>query len=164
MAWKAQYQRTLRALKRVKRPKKFEDDHFDDLVHFFMDCWHLKDWIAGDDQLPKATREAIVKAAEGNSLLQTCAAIANNTKHFNPSRKGKQVWILAPFEISTSDPKTKEVFSSVTVPHSVSVKGEGTKYAADLAADCVGEWKKILTANGLRVPTSLKYSGSARSL
>ena len=61
MSWKAQYERMLRSAARIHDHDKPMEDRVDDLLHFFMDCWHLKAWIKYDARhLRKKRRETIL--------------------------------------------------------------------------------------------------------
>src|SRR5215469_15607924 len=46
--WREQYDRMMRAYERLQQPVWSSIAYYDDLHHFFQDCWHLKDWIKND--------------------------------------------------------------------------------------------------------------------
>jgi len=57
------------------------EEFVDELAHFFIDCWHLRDWFKNDDSLPQTARMQIASAAKKMSILQYCADAANGRKH-----------------------------------------------------------------------------------
>jgi len=58
----------------------------DDILAFFMNCFHLKDWIRYDTDIPYQEVENFVNE---NDCLKYCADIANGSKHLSLSRRRK---------------------------------------------------------------------------
>ncbi len=77
-----QAKRMFRSFKRLPdNPSKFTDHDWDDYYHFFQDAYHLKEWIANDENNAvsnKMLNEFIEKEPE-IKLLQT---VVTNLKHF----------------------------------------------------------------------------------
>jgi hypothetical protein len=42
------------------------NDYEDNLWSFFMNCWHVKDWVQNDDTLPELLRKKVVDAARAS--------------------------------------------------------------------------------------------------
>src|SRR5438445_4151431 len=149
-AWKSQFDRLARSLQKVKRADGDTTAQLDDLLSFFQNCWHLKDWIKNDDTLPKATREAIVRDVETTDRLLFCADLANGSKHLvlTNERKGARLWHA---KASTSDPKTGEVFSEVDVGFTIaSNHGTPRPYGmVEFARAAVKDWEGLLKEHGL---------------
>lgn len=78
-SWKSHYGRMRRSYERICEPYMSAVAYEDDLIHFFQDCWHLKDWIKND--LSISNRRLIVTDAEANNALKIVAALANASKH-----------------------------------------------------------------------------------
>jgi len=57
------------------------DEYQDNVLAFFMNCWHVKDWIKNDDGIESRVRQQVVKAVEASPTLQICRALANGAKH-----------------------------------------------------------------------------------
>ena len=94
--YQEQFERVKRWYKRFKeinngqihdKPSEFYED---DVYAFFMNCYHLKDWIKKDPAA--ASVENIVENyITNNPELSLCADICNGLKHFhfNGDRSGK---------------------------------------------------------------------------
>jgi len=84
--WRAQYDRMLRGLSRLRRGYGSSVEYQDDLQHFFQDCWHLKEWIKNDPEsgIAEATMEQEVKA---NTELRIVGDLATACKHLNHARR-----------------------------------------------------------------------------
>ncbi len=88
-----QLARVYRWLHRIEKQGASDED-YDDLLAFFLNCWHLKDWIENDSTLSSAVTGNIEREAEAYESLQICADICNRTKHLKltrPPREGAEV-------------------------------------------------------------------------
>jgi hypothetical protein len=108
-----QYERVKRCYQRLQeiengrihdRSSDFYDDEF---LTFFLNCYHLKDWIKNDDSVPQEFRGSIEKFIEDNNCFHYCADIANGAKHLKLNKrrrvekdiiKGPRHFILELFE------------------------------------------------------------------
>jgi hypothetical protein len=77
------------AIRTIKRgslavPSYYEIE--DALWTFVQNCWHIKDWLASDPSVDRASRKHVVDAAEAHPLLQVVADLARGSKHFGHDR------------------------------------------------------------------------------
>lgn len=147
--WEKQFKRIIRALAKVERPNRDEDVELDDLYVFFQNCWHLKDWIANDDNLPQGTRDAIVRTAEAMERLKFCADLANGSKHLKLKRFERVGAWLGRMTITSAE--TGEVLSSPELRYAI-VSNSGWANPLNATAfsrKCVEDWKNLLATHGL---------------
>lgn len=57
------------------------ENYVDDIYSFFLNCYHLKDWIKRDPTVPTGTQQAVEDWINGNRPLKLCADICNGHKH-----------------------------------------------------------------------------------
>jgi len=82
-----QYSRLLRALKRIENNRnRLMEEYEDDVWFFFQNCWHLKDWVKNDDNIPQKVKKSIEKDIEKYDALCICADLANRSKHLKLER------------------------------------------------------------------------------
>jgi hypothetical protein len=85
---KNQYQRVARAFTKVldnrnRDPVEYEDDAW----NFFLNCWHLKDWIKNDfEGVAKATREKIDVEVHSYPSLAMVGNLVNKSKQLRVTR------------------------------------------------------------------------------
>lgn len=60
------------------RPSDF---YYDEILMFFMNCHHLKDWIKNDESLPGSIRSSAEILVTDIEYLRYCADLANGVKH-----------------------------------------------------------------------------------
>src|ERR1035437_4070866 len=63
------------------------DDPMDHVLAFFLNCYHIKDWLkAGpewrEDVTPEVRRKAVEQFVEESEVLRICADLCNGNKHF----------------------------------------------------------------------------------
>lgn len=161
MSWKDQYKRMLRSFERIESAdsNKPPDIYVDDAMHFFMDCWHLKDWIHHDYKLPLGKRSSIVKKALNSEILQTCAALANRGKHLtlrreNP-RKVKRTSdrLMGSVRLSVSNSQDMEARTIHKISYYIVNNRRNTKtQLLDVARQSIDKWKEIITAHNIKLP------------
>lgn len=97
-SWRDQYEAMLRAASRLESLEKskamttahdFGEGYMDELAHFFMDAWHLRDWIAADKEIPKAMRRAIAAHVQSSEVLTIAGELADRAKHRAAPRTGR---------------------------------------------------------------------------
>jgi hypothetical protein len=81
MRYKEQYDRVLRWRKRLDDNALSRLDWEDYMLAFFQECWHLKDWIKNDKDLPDTLRNKIVSEVHSSTILINCRSLANGIKH-----------------------------------------------------------------------------------
>lgn len=146
--YQEQWERTKRWFNLFKeindgKPHTKPSDYNDDVVYaFFMNCFHLKDWIKHDHMIsPKQKVEDFIR---NNDSMQKCGDITNGIKH-----------LTLTFHHSPKDPKFGPKNITLTVgPEEPIIKTKyvittniGTEDAFQLASDCVKEWENYIKAN-----------------
>jgi hypothetical protein len=123
------------------------DNYLDEIYAFFMNCYHLKDWIKHDVSVPPHARQAVEGYINGSRSLQLCADICNSLKHLdltsnrsgeNPSF-GKKHFAL---ELGTTSSPT------ISLKYEVETTS-GAEDAFRLATDCVSAWDDFMNKHGL---------------
>jgi hypothetical protein len=127
----------------------------DDVYAFFINCYHLKDWIKNDPAVTAKVPsigidiEAFIgNAPDGNEYLQLCGDICNSQKHFVCNKSNR----------SRENPKLGSSFTLIRVGKSSSIKISwsihcGTRGSIDafvLATECVKAWDSFLSGKGLK--------------
>jgi hypothetical protein len=111
----------------------------DDIFAFFLNCYHLKDWIK-NDPASGPLRDTVEDFVNNSDALGICADLCNGLKHL--ARDKGRVRRNARF-----GPRTYRVvdFKTGTLAVSASVESDSGKVDAyQLATDCVLEWERFL--------------------
>jgi hypothetical protein len=94
IGYRHQLDRARRFLDRMEQPVDDMDDggmtdvDFQDMVWaFFQNCWHAKDWVANDRNVPRAARNGVIAMALASVPLKVCEQLCNGTKHLGGTRK-----------------------------------------------------------------------------
>jgi hypothetical protein len=142
--YQSQLARVRRFLMRIQTHNRSADDYDDDMWSFFQNCWHLKDWIKNDQNVPASVRGSIEGKVKLSPELLICADLANATKHL---------------QLSTPRVSAKHSHKNykIVVGESSSIeyfidRGDGTRIEAmALARQCVTAWEAILISYGFQV-------------
>ena len=137
-----QVKRMLRGYNRLpERPFLVKDDLTpeiqDNYIHFFQDCYHLKDWIKNDTSLNKDVCDAVEKYVTDTEALTFIASIANATKHLKLSNKYKR---------NVLDIETHATNFCLII---ASKKKDFGYEATHLATEGVRAWQKFFENHGL---------------
>ena len=123
------------------------DNYLDEIYAFFMNCYHLKDWIKHDSTVAATVQQAVEPHINSNRPLKLCADICNSLKHrrLMSSRSGE----------GPTFSKKDFGLTLGTAPTTINLKYEvntttGPVDAFQLATECVDAWDAFLTANGLK--------------
>ncbi len=123
------------------------DNYVDEIYAFFLNCYHLKDWIKHDPAAPGTAQQAIEGYVSANRSLRLCADICNSLKHLRltSSRSG---------ENPTFGQKHFALSLEPGQPTTISLKYEvdttaGPVDAFQLATECVAAWDGFLTTHAL---------------
>jgi hypothetical protein len=123
------------------------DNYLDEIYAFFMNCYHLKDWIKHDGTVAASVRRAVEPHISSNRPLRLCADICNSLKHLQltSSRSGE----------SPAFGKKQFGLDLGTRPTTINLRYEvdtntGPIDAFQLASECIDAWDTFLTANGLK--------------
>ncbi len=94
-----QLERTKRFLNRIRKlyagegiPYEENKNYDDDVISFFIHCYHVKDWIITSNKIGISKKE-VENYINDNEALRICADLCNGEKHFKlqrNSRTGKQ--------------------------------------------------------------------------
>ncbi|MDO8676501.1 MAG: hypothetical protein Q7K16_02525 [Candidatus Azambacteria bacterium] len=120
-------------------------EELDDVLAFFQNCYHLKDWVKNDDSsgIPGIDVENFVNNSE---FLKVCGDLCNGSKHLKitkPKTHGdtkinRHVYLRHGGHVN--DPIVKREF--------IIKSGENKYEALDLANKCIKEWKKFFNDKG----------------
>jgi len=146
-----QYERMRRSYDRFREikpglTKKISSDYEDDIYAFFMQCYHLKDWIKNDTSVKTRTPDIgtdVEQFVNGSEALSLCADICNSLNHLELKR-------------SSSDERPsfgrKQYHSRLNIGAEQSIRLEWLAQrnnkppidAFELATECIAEWDKFL--------------------
>lgn len=134
------------------------DDFLDYVYAFFLNCYHLKDWIINDPYFPTPTsilpteerKRTVEGFIENHKELQICADICNAHKHFKLSserskEKPKVGQITQTSGISIKDNKVEIVPAEYNFSVNLT---SGEMNGFDLAKRCLELWKDFIRENG----------------
>jgi hypothetical protein len=122
------------------------DTEFQDMMwSFFQHCWHLKDWVLHDPLASDAQKAAVSDMAHQSSVLMMCRDLCNGTKHLKLNHPGSGTGAKHQRIEMTIVPEQGrfEMDCMVDDGHGNLISGK------QLACDCIAEWERILTAQGL---------------
>jgi len=155
-----QYNRVLRYYERFKlindgrqKGSSFEGQ-YDDMLGFFMNCHHLKDWIIQDFYIEKGhpdhpeycrLRDEVVHFIDSYDCLKLCADICNGAKHLyrnEPLHFGETIRVRNEVHIdeTVDDPPVQRVLR---------ITSESGKEwdAFELANECLSKWKEFFAGH-----------------
>lgn len=145
--WQHQYERMQRSFAKVqKTAHRSSIDYDDDVLHFFMDCWHLREWIQNDRALglDKRGKEAVSQECNNHLALRIAADLANGLKHpvrtQQPKEGAKVMAKHVVFALGRGD---------LTVTHEVRLDDGTVTTAQAVAADACVAWGAVLASLGL---------------
>lgn len=126
------------------RKHDHSSDYYEDVVYaFFINCYHLKDWIKNDE-----SAGAVAMGVEGfvddNNELSLCGDICNGVKHLKltGSRSGQNPQFgQRKFAVKVGGSET-----TISVKYSIDTSN-GPIDAFDLATKCLGAWKNFIESN-----------------
>lgn len=146
--WQAQWARIERGYRRLpglggpdRTSTVTSDDLRDDVVHFFMDCYHLKDWLKNDPAVTLS--QDVERYVEQSAPLCVVADVANGQKHLKlkTTKTG---------DLSTSlgDVTLEGDAEGITVAFEVVSQGQVIDMVT-LSSDAMHAWTAFLLAEGL---------------
>jgi hypothetical protein len=122
------------------------DVEFQDMMwSFFQHCWHVKDWVLHDPLASDAQKAAVSDMAHRSTALMICRDLCNGTKHLRLTHPGSGAGAKHQGIEMTIAPEQGrfEMECMVDDGHGNLISGK------KLARDCIAEWERILTAQGL---------------
>ena len=145
MSWREQFDRVERFLRRIENLSEDRNEYEDSLWAFFQNCWHLKDWIKNDPQVPPAVQQSVEDSVKESPALMICADLANRSKHFSLERIRRDANIPGRvWEAFIGGP------DAVTTWHyRVTLDDHSERKALEVAREAVADWKGLLSKWGL---------------
>ena len=117
-----------------------KEEALDDLFAFFMNCYHLRDWVIGSGFKSEADVDAYIR---GNNDLALCRDICTGLKHFRAEPKRAlfdSSWSTATISVAVF-PERRE---PIPGEHWAITTDRGNVDMFDLADHCVGAWDSFL--------------------
>jgi hypothetical protein len=155
-----QFERMLRWFKLFKdindgQVQDNSSEYYQDRVYaFFINCYHLKDWIIRDDTVIlssrndiKGKKDIVNKYMKSVYELKICRDICTSSKHLyltsTPWSGKDPKFVNKRFEINvSSEPKILSVKFTIDTSF-------GPRDAFDIATKCIEAWKKFYSNNKL---------------
>lgn len=146
MKYLEQYERVKRwyeRLRLVNEGKEFKlpsDYYQDEVLAFFINCYHLKDWIK-NDPASKGLRRGVEEFVSKSEALGVCGDVCNGSKHLvitkgrisSNTKIGGRNFFLA---LGESLPIFRARYKIIS--------GDKEYDAFDLATRCMEEWRMFL--------------------
>jgi len=142
-SFKEQYERVKRYLKRIQSEEQSTTDYMDDLYSYFVNCYHLKDWIKNDPSTGLSHRE-VENFVNSKLSLQICADLANRTKHLvlaEHIRKDAEI---------TNRSVTIDLGKGKTIHENIITLQDGSKHVAEnIAQQALDDWTQFISTKKL---------------
>ena len=123
-------------------PAMSKDEALDDVFAFFMNCYHLRDWVIGSGFKAEADVDAYIR---GNDDLALCRDICTGLKHFRAEPKRAlfdSSWSTATGTVAML-PSRRE---PIPGEHWVITANRGDMDMFDLGDRCVAAWDAFLAS------------------
>jgi hypothetical protein len=150
--WRETYDRMKRTRARLRESEPIADQLRDDFYHFFLHCFHLKDWLKNDVAVPKEVggrAEQLFDKSKAPSPLVLCADIANGVKHLHLDKPRVDPDALLSAAVSAFQPSAFQADAYQTTGMIV-LKIGGDRLSALVIADkCIAAWDRFLRDEGL---------------
>jgi hypothetical protein len=160
--WEEQWKRVLRWYERFRlidggaEQTNPIESYEDDVLAFFMNCYHFKDWLKNDPAtgVKSPEVEAFVNRSPNLTL---CGGLATGSKHlsisdprFDPDTKiSKRITSFAP-TVTVGPPGTPVEAPPTRIAVIYGIKASGVTHDAFIVATrCVEEWDAFLVSKGL---------------
>lgn len=126
------------------------DDFVDDVRAFFINCYHMRDWLIKDDEYTAHSRRQIEAYITNTEALALCADICNGIKHLerNPDsriRSGVQPEFgNTEFKIEVDQTLFGDDPPPITSIHFTIKHGDEELDAFELAGMAIQAWKDFI--------------------
>jgi hypothetical protein len=118
---------------RIAATEDDPDYELDNIHAFFIVCFHLRDWLAMDPEVPAEVRRAVGPfVRDETSPLHICEHLANGLKHLYL----RDPRLQKPMVLSTGEMMT------------ISIGDDVVGDAATIADRCIGAWDGFLKRHG----------------
>jgi hypothetical protein len=123
------------------------ENYLDEIYAFFLNCYHLKDWIRYDSTVAAQIQQSVEPYINSNRSLRLCADICNSLKHLHltSSRSGESPSFGKKRYALNLGPGLRP---TISLKYEVDTNS-GPEDAFSLATDCIAAWGAFLNANGL---------------
>jgi hypothetical protein len=149
--WQEQWANVRDLLKEIERyyqPGDFPGDRTvkRNVKYFFLECFHLGDWLWEDKATKAKIKEPVVKKfiLADRGALEICEAVANTSKHH--TRRDKT--LMTAWVHSVTHNQAADVADAVIKWKKGTVSNEVD--ALELAKGCYRSWRAYQKANGLK--------------
>jgi hypothetical protein len=158
--WDEQWSRVLRWHERfrligkgvvVANPIECYDD---DVLAFFVSCYHLKDWLKNDPASGVSENEVETFVAKSLNL-RICGDLANGSKHLTVTRPRLDATTKVTRHVTTYGPlvmtgqtTTAEIENTISAYYGIRARGV-LHDAFEVATRCVEEWDGFLHSKDL---------------
>ena len=129
-------------------------DYYEDEIHaFFINCYHLKDWLRKSNKEKYFDVGTLFNEKSGKLHMKICADFCNGSKHVEAGRTAKidkntkiakksvKICLQEPLSLKKSyKPNLPPI---VVLNYSIEVNGNYYD-AFDIATKCITEWEKYL--------------------
>lgn len=132
-----------------------EDAYFDDVLSFFIHCYHVRDWTIHQAGATVGSR-AIDSFIDSHEQLRICADLANGSKHCKltrATRSGHQP-LITDSEMAYSTWFTGNGGGEVLKCSYRIVSGSQTHDVLELARECILLWEGFLDQNPSKTESS----------
>ena len=151
-AYQEQLNRVERWMARLRDRCRDQTEYLDFLWSFFQNCWHVKDWIKNDAELPQSVRDSVEKDLNEFRALLACADLANRSKHLELKKIRKDARLRREIELQVwENVATGETFSAASFEYFVVLEDGSSRPAIDVGNEAVSDWKTLLSKYGLSV-------------
>ncbi len=149
----------------IEKAGIYIDSCQDEVYAFFMNCYHLKDWINEDPKVPLSATSNVENFINSTECLRICADMCNRSKH---SELTRYVRIDKDTELHSQAYSPERRYEIITRDNSdvidaISEKGMWLKFryeigylgktidALELAKSCIEKWGDFIAEHGLPV-------------
>jgi hypothetical protein len=139
-----QYQRMMRSYTRLAAMDQGQEydassqNYDDELFAFFLNCYHLKDWLKNDKAAGRAAQNDVEHFIDSSYPMKLCADICNSHKHLRlkaPRSDGNPRFAKSHYKLLGDRDAT-----TISVKFEIETS-RGPMDAFTLATQCVDEWK-----------------------
>jgi hypothetical protein len=161
-----QYQRMIRSYNRFavmdqgQEYDRSSENYDDEAFAFFLNCYHLKDWIKNDNAAGLAAQNDVENFINSSYPLKLCADICNSHKHLRlkaPRSDGNPRFAKRHYKLLGDRTAT-----TISLKFEIETS-RGPVDAFTLATQCVDEWKSFIISK-CRPSTIACALGSTPSL
>jgi len=121
------------------------DYYQDEVLAFFMNCYHLKDWLKNDSSFNK-DNEAIEAFVRNSNNLSICGDLANGAKHLlitRPKLDSETSIGSRAFSLNIGG----DELPKISIRYQV-ISEENACDAFELATKCLQEWEGFILGQG----------------